>query len=155
MHAHTMAGHWEEANIYYKRFLEPKDSFGIFLPQDSILLAYAYLNLGRRQEANHILNSNRDTFEKRLMADTNVFTLKTLASIHAILNEKEKSLEYLSKTLYREQEFASIASCAIDPRFKCLWDNPEFTEIIKRSREKAKSLRKKVNKMREQGEIIL
>jgi hypothetical protein len=68
---------------------------GIPIDYDSISLAYLYKEQNRDREANQILNKIRISFEEQLSINSRPYS-PWLSSIHAILDEKEESLKYLS-----------------------------------------------------------
>ena len=93
--------------------------------------------------------------EKRLVNTENAWTYLSLSSIHAILDEKEKALEYLTKAvdlglLWGQHDFLTIC-----PIYEDLWDDPEFKALVKRAQDEKAAIRAQVQEMIDRGEIDL
>jgi hypothetical protein len=71
------------------------------------------------------------------------------------LNDKEKSLKYLSEAVELGQGSTAFNFFKINPMVKNLWDEPEFKTIMEMNQEKLETVRSQINEMRERGEISL
>ena len=130
---------FEQAQGYYKRFIEVGGEPEI---TDRIWLAYMYKNLNQEQEALTTLNNARMVLQN--LADKLPITPPTiidLASVHALLDEKDKALKYLSDAAdlgFIEGWHDYLPEC---PLFEGLWDDPKFKSIVKQAREEKATYR--------------
>ena len=103
----------------------------------------------------HILNDTRIELENQLAKYKTRRTYFWLSSIHAILNEKDKAIMYLSEYAKLGFETGWQDEIEIYPHFTNLWDDPEFKAIVKRAQEKKEAIRAQLREMEERGEIYL
>ena len=93
--------------------------------------------------------------EKQLVNTENMWTYLNLSSIHAILDEKEKALEYLAKAVDLRLMWGWHDYLEINPLFENLHDDPEFKAIVKRAQDEKAAIRAQVQEMVDNGEIDL
>jgi tetratricopeptide (TPR) repeat protein len=148
-HTNIYLEHYNEAELYFNQYLDE----GIVWESDSVLIAFAYKKLGREHESDTILKSVLTSLEKKLLHTQPSYIFRTLALLHAIQNEKEESLKYLSALLEMGQGTTWFHLAERNPIFKDLWDDPEFKAIVKRNNEKLEKVQAQINEMREKGEI--
>lgn len=151
-HANVYLGYYDKAEQYYNQLL---DLGGRPVIWDSIYLGFMYRKLGREQDVDEILNSIHNYLENRLVKCRCDFVLYNLSVIHAILNEKEESLKYLSEAADLGQGSSWFDFLDYNPMLENLWDDPEFKIIVRGGQEKIETVRTKVMKMRKRGELSL
>ena len=122
---------------------------------DSVLLAYMYKELGRENDARTILDNSRKNLENELAEDKLWFTYLYLSFAHAVLDEKEKALDYLSNAGELGFQDGYHDLIQIHPIFENLRDNPEFKAIVKRAQQEKAAERAQIQEMIESGEIDL
>jgi adenylate cyclase len=122
---------------------------------DSILLAFTYKELNKHQEAKTILNSRKTSLQDNLSQSKDWFTYIRISMIHALLDEKEKSMQYLSSAVELGIKYGWHDFLPICPIYKEYWDDPDFKVLVKRSQEERAVKRKQVDEMIERGEINL
>lgn len=123
---------------------------------DSVLFAYLYKELGNEHEASTILNAARNNFENQLAEEDEVWwTYFYLSMIHAIQDEKEVSLKYLSKAADIGLMRGWHDFIEAHPIFENLWDDPQFKALVKRARDEKEAIRAQVQEMIDKGEIDL
>jgi tetratricopeptide (TPR) repeat protein len=144
---------FEQAQEYYKRFIEIG---GVPEITDRIWLAYMYKNLNQEQEALTTLINARMILQNQ--ADkwpVSPPTIIDLASVHALLDEKDKALKYLSDAA--DLGFIAgwhdyLPEC---PLFESLWDDPKFKTIVKRAREEKAAFRARIEEEVNLGKLEL
>jgi hypothetical protein len=119
------------------------------------MIAFTYKRLGKEPKSKNILNTIRTSLENTLRNDQSFSILRVLALFHAVQNEKEESLKYLSELVKMGQGTTWFDLVECNPLFKNLWDDPDFKAIIKKNKEKLEKIQAKINEMREQGEISI
>jgi len=122
---------------------------------DSVMLAYMYKELGREDEALTILNNSHKYLDSQLEEDKNWLTYLILSFIHAILDEKEEALKYLSEVAELGFNEGFHDFIKIHPIFENLRDDPEFKAIVKRAQDEKAVIRARVQEMIDSGEIDL
>jgi class 3 adenylate cyclase/TolB-like protein/tetratricopeptide (TPR) repeat protein len=153
-HANVYLGFYNVAEQYINRYKEGYYSNrNIIWDMDSVLIAFTYKKIGKEYESMSILNSVRSSLENKLHKGQSYYILSNLALIHAILNEKEESLKYLSALLEMGQGSTWFDLAERNPIFEDLWDDPDFKAILKGNREKLEKVQAQINEMRERGEI--
>ena len=75
-----------------------------------------------------------------------------MSIIHALKEEREESLHYLSEASKLGFRGGWHDWIDIDPFFENLWDDPEFKAIVKQVQEEKAALRAQVREMEERGE---
>ena len=149
---------YDEAEIYYNKFLEFSDfseeQWGFFVG-DSTLLAYMYNEIGKEDIALNILNNYRKSLESPLAENENYYTYINLSSIYAILEEKEKSVKYLSEAMNQEYNVRMYTFTVINPFFDILRDEPEFKAFVQQGLDKQAASIEKFNEMKKRGVIDL
>ena len=148
-------GNIEKAEEYY-HMAPGTPNLPMFL--DALMNACFYLESGRTEEGNGILDDLIKTHKQDLLSqklnrrDLSV-TYWLLSGAYALLNDKDKALHYLSK-LEGSGFFAGWQDFIMTfPAFENLWDDPQFNIIMKRVQDKKTKLREEVNEMRRTGEI--
>jgi len=145
---------------YYFNEIQGNGTFGdnlwSFFPIDSILVAYMYKKLGEEQTASEILTEYCESNEKRLNKNRweNYRVNLNLAFIHAIQDEKEKALNYLSETLRYGPPFWTDLT-PINFYFENFLDEPEFKAFIKKGTDLKVDLQEQYKKMEGKGLIDL
>ncbi|MCK5345440.1 MAG: hypothetical protein KAR20_18655, partial [Candidatus Heimdallarchaeota archaeon] len=141
---------FDQAEKYYNQFLSTAGTPNV---RDSIWLAYLRKETGEKQLSRTILKNCRNSMEKRLVNTENWWIYLNLSSIHAILDENERALEYLAKAVDLGLQGGWHDFLEIDPMYENLWDDPEFKAIVKRAQEKKAAIRAQLREMEERGEI--
>jgi TolB-like protein len=152
-HANVYLGHYNEAEQYFNQLVDTDVSSVLEL--DSVMIAFTYKRLGKEPKSKNILNTIRTSLENTLRNDQSFSILRVLALFHAVQNEKEESLKYLSELVKMGQGTTWFDLVECNPLFKNLWDDPDFKAIIKKNKEKLEKIQAKINEMREQGEISI
>jgi len=149
---------YNEAEVYYNKFLGFSD-FGEkshpYFVGDSTLLAYMYKELGKEEIAFKILNNYRKSLEHQLEKDKNFNTYINLSSIYAILEEKGKSLQYLSEALKQEPGISRSDFTQVNPFFDNIRNEPEFKAFVREGIDKKAAVIAQFNEMKKRGEIDL
>jgi len=151
-HFLSMKKQFDQAEHQYSIFL---NTGGIPFYWDSIYLAYVYKELGRNNEAKAILFNARKSIENQLSQNRYFNRVAWLSVIHAIMDEKEVSLKYLSESLDFKQWFTWFEFLTICPIYENLHDDPEFKAIVQRAQDKKEAIRAQVQEMIESDEINL
>ena len=82
-------------------------------------------------------------------------TYINLSSIYAILDEKEKSLKYLSEAMKQDYNVGMFTFTVVNPFFDVLRDEPEFKAFVQQGLDKQAANIEKFNEMKKSGEIDL
>ena len=149
---HAFQKEFDQAEEYSNLHLEQG---GVLHLLDSVNLAYMYQQLGKEEEALAIMNRSQISYLKRLARNKNSDTLLRLSIIHALKEEREESLQYLSDAaelgfLRGWHDFVEI-----NPTFESLWDDPEFKASVKQAQEEKAALLEQVREMEARGELTL
>ncbi|MFC2126555.1 tetratricopeptide repeat protein, partial [Bacteroidota bacterium] len=150
--AFIILGEYSQAEVHWIDYL---DASGNPNANDSVVLAFIYNELGREEEAITILMSSQNSLESRLAENKTWSRFLFLSFNHAILDDKEKALEYLSKAAELGLPYGWHDLVEIHPIFKNLRDDPEFKAIVKRAQDEKAAQRAIVQEMIERGEIDL
>lgn len=149
---------YKAAEVYYNKFLEFSD-FGernwIRFIGDSVLLAYMYKELDKEDIAFTILSNYRKSLESQLAENESYTTYINLSSVYAILEDKEKSLKYLSGAMNQEYNISMYTFTVVNPFFDILRDEPEFKAFVQQCLDKQAANIEKFNEMKKRGEIDL
>ena len=151
--AFCMSGKYSQAVSLYNNLNESIGSFGIPEYVDSLWIVPAYESLGRKQEAYTILKSAQLSLQNSLKDEESWEVNFCLSQIHAMLDEKEKALEYLSKATDLGLRWGWQDVLANYPPFKNLINDPEFKAIVKRAQEEKAAIRTQVSEFEEQGKL--
>ena len=103
----------------------------------------------------NILNDTRIKLENQLAKYKTRGPLFLLTQIHAIQNERNKAINYLSEYAKLGFQTGWHDEIEIYPTFSNLWDDPEFKAIVKRAQEKKAAIRAQLREMEERGESYL
>jgi TolB-like protein len=149
---------YRAAEVYYNKFLEFSD-FGernwTHFIGDSVLLAYMYMELDKKDIALNILNNYRKSLEKQLAESESYYTYINLSSLYTILEDKEKSISYLSEAMNQEYNVGMYTFTVVNPFFDFLRDEPEFKAFVQQGLDKQAANIEKFNEMKKRGEIDL
>ena len=122
---------------------------------DACYTAYLYKKTGRESEAKSILYQYINMHEGRIR-NKRAFWMSTtilrLAASYAILGDRNKTIEYLSK-LEDAGYVEHPLSIRTFPGFDDLRDDPDFIAILDRLEKKRDDLRVRIEKLREKGEF--
>ena len=148
-----MTGKYSQAVSLYNNLNESIGSFGIPGYVDSLWIVPIYESLGRKQEAYRILKSAQLSLQNKLKDDESWEVNFCLSQIHAMLDEKEKALDYLSKAADLGFRWGWQDVLVNYPPFKNLINDPEFKAIVKRAQEEKAAIRAQVREFEERGEL--
>ncbi len=129
--------------------LEQGSKFGRL---DTLYIVYLYKKLGNEEEASEILN--RSSVDK-LTKNRDWQTLVLLSVVHALKEEREEALQYLSDAAKLGFKGGWHDLIETYPFFENLRDDPEFKAIVKRAQDEKAALRAQVREMEERGELDL
>ncbi len=87
-------------------------------------LAYAYVQMGRPEEARKLLTELQKPDHDRPVPST------TIAGVYAVLGEKEKAIEWLEKA-YNERS-GYLPSIATDFVYDSLHDEPSYLALLQK-----------------------
>ena len=146
---------FEKAEIYYKNAI---NSGYKRTADDIIYLAYLYKETGRVEEALLLLNNSilcdNDLLEGKIRSWDWVNIKSRLAAAHALKEENEKTLKYLSE-VGNASIFGTPFNINSFPGFDKLRSVPEFKALIKHNKNEQDSLKAQVKQMELRGEIHL
>jgi TolB-like protein len=147
-------GNIEKAEDYYHMAPETPSLPGFL---NALTNACFFLESGRTEEGNSTLEDlikvHKDLLGEELNRRDLTRTYWMLSGAYALLNDKAKAIDYLSK-LEESGFFVGMQDLImIFPAFENLWEDPQFNIIMKRVRDKKTRLREQVNEMRSTGEI--
>jgi TolB-like protein/AraC-like DNA-binding protein/Tfp pilus assembly protein PilF len=148
---HTNIGEFDQAKKYFNQYL---DVGGTPSLNDSLLFAYIYKENGNLQEAEAILNNIRISPENKI-THNNFFNYLCPSMTHALLDDKEASMRYLSDVVEIGLRRGWHDLITVFPIYKNYWDDPEFEALVKQAQEERAAKRKQVDEMIERGEIDL
>ncbi|MCK5279589.1 MAG: tetratricopeptide repeat protein, partial [Cyclobacteriaceae bacterium] len=124
---------------------------GKFGRLDTLYIVYLYQKLGNEEEASAILNRSS---VNRLTENRDWVTLILMSVIHALKEEREESLQYLSdaaKLGFTGGWRGWHDLIETYPFFENFRDDPEFKAIVKRAQDEKAALRAQVREMEERG----
>ncbi len=122
---------------------------------DSIMLAYLQKELGLIEESNQILDHSSQTLIKQLEKHSTWWCNFYLSMIHAIKEENDKALQYLSTAAALGFQIGWHDYINIHPVFENLRSNPQFNEIVKHAQNEKAEIRARLNERVEKGEFVL
>ena len=149
----VFSGDYKLGEQYYKEFTDRGYKLDAMW---DIAIVQIYLNTGRENEANRIIEESLSLYEKRIkIRGDNWHDTLILSNLYALKGEKEKALEFLAKTfdfgfLWGWQDIIEHY-----PLYKNLWGDPEFKAIVQRCKDEKEAVRVKILEMEERGEIDL
>jgi TolB-like protein/class 3 adenylate cyclase/Tfp pilus assembly protein PilF len=149
--AYEFLNNSDKSEYYLNQFISNNNNY--WHPRDSIWIVYKYLKVDKNKDAIQFLNNYRISLENRLSGNISNWVLLNLSAIHAMLNEKEKSLRYLSEAVELGQGSTIFRLIEYYPFFENLKDDPEFKTIIEHNNDKLEKVQAQINQMRERGEI--
>jgi len=147
-----LSGEISRAEAHFIKY-EAQFEIGIPNTADSVWIVPIYKALGKEQQALSILNSCRSSLQNKLKEREHWWTNLSLSLIHAMLDDKEKAVEYLSNAVDLGLKFGWHDFIEIYPPFENLWDDPEFKAIVKRAQDEKAAIRVQVREMEERGEL--
>jgi tetratricopeptide (TPR) repeat protein len=89
------------------------------------IYAYCYAKLGRRDDAQRILDYHLERKKKDHVPDF------MMAIQYLSLGDERKALDYLGHSIHTEGENWFVLGIAVDPMLKPLHGNPEFERLLK------------------------
>jgi len=135
---------------YFWEFGDPRWGWWMM---DDILLAYFYNETGKKEEALVLLSETQLSLENLLTEDQSYVPFLNLSAIHAIRNEKEQALQYLSDAVDAGLMAGWHDLISTHPVFENIWDTPQFKVLLNRAREEKARDRERIDAMRDAGEI--
>jgi len=123
--------------------------------KDSIFVAYLYKNTGRKKESLEMMKRSLNSFKNQAKKDKGFYPLFFISSIYAMLGERDKALDYLSKSVNAPSISGMHDYIEIFPPFENLRDDPEFKAIVKRAKDEKARLREEIKQIELLGEIDL
>jgi TolB-like protein len=151
-YTYTTLKEFDEAERSYNQFITDG---GIPSRMDSIWLGYLYKQTGRDQKAFTVLTYTRNTLEKQMKSSKYWFLYFNLSSTYALLDAKEKALEYLAESVNIGLKLGFHDFLNMDPVFESYRDDPGFKAILKKAQEDKAATREIIKNMEEQGELDL
>jgi adenylate cyclase len=151
-YAYLNLKNYDQAEKHFNQLLNDTDRPNV---QDSIWFSYLLKEKGRDKEANIILQNCYDIIEKRMSENKTYMMLINLSAIYAIQNDNSASLKYLESACAIRGFRPYDNLIEIDPIFESLWDDPEFTAIVKRVKSNKAAFRAQFQEMVDKGEIDL
>ncbi len=146
------------AELYYNKFVEFGDfgeNYWSRFVVDSVLLAYMNKELGNKEKALAMIKNYHLSLESQLVENESFKIYINLASIHAIQEDKDKALQYLSEAVNHPHRVSDYDFTQINPYFEDLRDEPEFKAFVKRGMDEKASILAQFKEMKERGEIDL
>ena len=118
-----------------EEFHAREGQIGIAIPPNG-MLGYAYLLMGRNEEARYHLNGSLSALYKSLEYNTpdaqKLQTHLMIAIIFSVLKEDAKALEYLAYLKERKaMDLGYVNDLKYWPTFESIRDTPEFIEVLK------------------------
>ena len=118
-----------------------------------ICLASMYLQTSREEEARIILDSCRTFYENSLEKwGETWYNTFNVSQVYILTGEKEKGLEYLVKAVDIGMLGGWHDLMEVDPIYESLWDEPEFQDILRKTKEERAALRTQIRDMEENNE---
>jgi TolB-like protein/Tfp pilus assembly protein PilF len=149
----VFSGDYKLGEQYYKEFTERGHKLDAMW---DMTIVQIYLNTGRENEANRIIEESLSIYEKRIkIRGENWHDTLILSNLYTLKGEKEKALEFLVKAF----DFGYLWGWQdiIEHHFlyKNLWGDPEFEAIVQGAKDEKAAVRAKILEMEERGEIDL
>ena len=135
---------YDQADKYYNQFVNAGGSTNVW---DRVNIAFVYKKLGKENEAKAIID--------KILSTSQGSKFYRSFWIHALLDEREEAMMYLSKALEGAAEWGYDDFLLIDPLFENLRDDPEFATIVKRAKDKKAAIRSQIREMEKRGELDL
>ena len=124
---------------------------------DSTFLAYVYYQQGKDKLAETVLNRIKNSLQHKRAEDIIMYFTNNLrlSYLHAILNENQEALKYLSQAVDDGTMHAFDYFVELNPIFAELRNDPEFQAVVKRIQDKKAAIRAQIREMEERGELNL
>jgi TolB-like protein/lipopolysaccharide biosynthesis regulator YciM len=132
---HMYLGQLEESLEYWKKYVIRYKTLDLPLSLAVFRIGYAYLENGFKEEADNYFNIGFESYNDILESSRfalNFILHYDLATIYAVLGDKEKAFEHL-RLFNRKQvmPFYMIKDIKNDPMFDGIRDEPEFQQIVR------------------------
>jgi len=155
----SFLGQFEESLEYMKKFDRILETKGIFLPNQSYRIGYAYWVNGFKEKAYYYINSAlemlNDLIELGRYPFDEIVTFFHLAAIYAFTGENDKAYENL-RLLNQKQRMPlwMVVLFKDDPMFDSIRDEPEFQQIIKDIEAKYQAEHESVRRWLEEHDML-
>ena len=149
---HLILKEFDLAEQFYTNFLY---SGGTPDVRDSIWLSYMYKKTGKGQAAMTLLKRCKISQEDQKVKNVDFYLNLYLASIYALMDNKEAVLKNLTKSVDIGLRWGWHDFLEICPFFENLWDDSDFKAIVLRAQNEKATIRTQIRKMEQSGEIDL
>jgi TolB-like protein len=122
---------------------------------DEIMLAYLYIEIGKKDAALEILGKAYQRRTDRLIKTESWHIYLDLSLIHAIQGQNEEALKYLDEAINLGLLRGWHDFIEIHPIYKNLQEDPEFKALVKKAQDEKAAIREEVLELLESGEITL
>jgi TolB-like protein len=132
------------------RFLDPG---GMYRQGDTLAMAYIYSETGRKQKASRLLESYRNSLERKLENNKSVLNYLELAMIQANNGNKEEAIGNFFRASEIGMTYTLMDLILIYPVCETLITYPEIADYINQALHQQAALRAQVQTLEEEGEL--
>ncbi len=156
---HCFIGQFEKYLEYFKKYEARYKTIDETNPAFIFFIGHAYWVNGLNKEAEYYFDAGLEYYNKLLERDRHfardIYIFKTLAAMHAFLDDKDKAYEYLRR-MNQSQRFPhfEIKDLKNNPLFDSIRDEQEFQQIVTDVEAKCQAEHERVKKWLEENEML-